>query len=100
MEFGRAINTKETVMCDVRIIEDLSSFEVENDTLDLLYVGQAGHGDLVIASAIAWWAARKRRQAYLTSTKKRRELQVGIEAEAIYQERKRRTQVWSEKFSD
>lgn len=100
MELGRAISTKEAVISDARILDDLSNFEVENDTFELLYTGQQGHGDLVIASAIAWWAARQRRQSYLTSQKKRRELQVGIEAEPIFRDRKRKNEVWSNKFSD
>lgn len=101
-ELGRAIQAREVRLQDVRIIDDLEAFEIESRKLDLVYTGDDGHGDLAIATSLAWHGAKRPRQAVLTTQKNSLELRGGIEAEPLFKQRKQASigRLYSSRFEN
>lgn len=63
-EAGRAVRDGDFVVTDERVVDDFAHFEY-NSKVELVFTGDAGHGDLGQAAALAWWSGQKIRQAVL-----------------------------------
>lgn len=101
LEFGRAVQDSEAVVFDERIREDLGNFEYDSNKFELVFAGADGHGDLGIATGLAWQGAKRSRQRLVKSEKDEynRIQTLGPEAEPAFQEKKRGNHLWSSQFN-
>jgi hypothetical protein len=101
IEAGRAIQDGELVVNDLRIADDFDHFEYDSSPKrNLVFTGDAGHGDIGQATALAWWAARSRRRAVIEAENPtidpNKQL---IENEPLFAERARKSKNWSNRFA-
>ncbi len=99
IEAGRAIRDGDLIVNDLRIADDLDHFEYDSK-LDLVFTGDAGHGDIGQATALAWWGARGRRAAVLEAENPYVDPnQQSIEREPLFADRAKKSRNWSNRFS-
>lgn len=92
-EWGRGVRVGEHFARDPRLADDADGYEF-NDKWDLVYTGRDGHGDLLIADAIAWHVAKVKRQAYMRAQQKATRRDPDEEVAA----RRRAKRTWSDRF--
>jgi hypothetical protein len=97
LELSRALTEGDIVIKDRRIVLDLGQFEYDNKWV-LEYVGKDGHGDLGIATALAWQGAKDARQAVLRHQKAAKSNAASVENEPKYKERNNKSRLYSARF--
>lgn len=96
LELGRAITSEDCIIVSKDCLADLKAWEYDRK-FDLIFASQDGHGDLGIATALAWRAARDKRRAVLQAAKADNNTQRN---EILEHNAKMRRQPWSAKFDD
>lgn len=93
LELGRALSAKDGIIRCRDALNDFEAWEYDRN-YNLIFASTDGHGDLGMAIAIAWRAAKERREAIIKTDKQQRT----VVNEIAEENRRQRNQHWSSKF--
>lgn len=96
LELGRAIASEYVIIKSKDAYNDLTAWEYDRN-FNLIFASSNGHGDLGIAVALAWRAARERRQAVMDSGKAKQDK---FQSEILDYEAAQRKRPWSARFDE
>lgn len=103
-ELARAISHEEVTIYDEPTVDEFPFYEYnfKNQKLILDWMGRDGHADRATATAICWFAMKRRRRVYLSNVggKTPEEMKYGIDAEPLIQRAKMNEALWSAQFDD
>lgn len=97
-QLGMAIASGAVTIRDSRIVEELEHFEYDKDFDKLLYAGEDGHGDLAIATSLAFWGGKDRIEAARRVRERDRKPENRIASEPLIQMKQKVSRNWASRF--
>lgn len=97
-ELGRAVSTGDVTLRDSRVVGEMEHFEYDKDFEELLYAGVDGHGDLAIATSLAFWGGKDRIEAARRARERTARPENRLESEPIMQRKRQASKTWASRF--